>query len=105
MRVSKWLMKKGAIGSAARSIIKAYHIHKKSDPGISDREIFTVITKWRYSIKGNNIDPLFVGTAAQPKTLREFLKSMIIYEGLPYSIDSADIIGEVIDELCDEAVS
>jgi hypothetical protein len=105
MKVSRWLMKKGAIGSAVRSMIKAYHIHKKSDPTVSDIEIFRVITKWRYSIIGNNIDPFFIGTAAQPKTLREFLKCLIIYEGLPNSIDSADVIGEVIDEICDEAVS
>jgi hypothetical protein len=105
MGVSKWLMKKGAIGGTTRSMIKAYHIQKESDPNISDSEIFRAITMRRYSIIGNNIDPVFVGTAAQPKTLREYIKCMVIYEKLPYSIDSADIIREVIDEICDEEKS
>ena len=98
----KWLMKKGAIGNATKSMIKDYHIQKKSNPDISDVEIFRVLTKYRYSIIGDYINPIIIGTEARPKTLREYLKCMALYERLPDSIDSEDIIEEVVDEICDE---
>lgn len=104
MKFSKWLMKKGAIGSTIRSMIKAYNIQKEANSNISDIEIFRAITKCRYNIIGNNIDPVIVGTVKQPKTLREYLKCIVIYERLPGSIDAEDIIKEVIDEICDEVV-
>jgi len=105
MRVSKWLMKKGAVGINVRSMIKAYYMQKDSDPNVSDREIFKGITKCRYKIIGNNIDPVFVGIAAQPKTLPKYLKRMIVYERLSESIDSVYIIGGFINEICYEEVN
>ena len=102
MGFSKWLMKKGAIGGATRLMIKAYRMQKESNPDVSDREIFRAITKWRYGITGKNLDPVTVGTAARSETLRGYLKCIVIYERLPDSIGSEDIIREVIDEICDE---
>ena len=98
----KWLMKKNTIGSSARWMIKAYNRKKEASSGVNDVEIFKSITKRRYNITGNYIDPVIIGTTAHPKTLREYLKCIAIYERLPDSIDSEDMIGEVIDEICDE---
>jgi hypothetical protein len=103
MDFKKWLIKKSDIGDTTRSIIKAYQEQKKGNRDISNVEIFRAITKRRYNIICNNIDPAIIGTAAQPKTLREYLKCIVIYERLPGSIDSEDIIREVIDEICNEA--
>ena len=100
--LTKWLMKKGTIGISTRWIIKAYNRKKEFDPGVSDVEIFKTITRRRYNITGNYIDPVIIGTTARPKTLREYIKCIAIYERLPDSIDSEDMIGEVIDEICDE---
>lgn len=99
---AKWLMKKGVMGNSTRWIIKAYNRKKESDPGLPDLEIFRSITKRWYNITGNYIDPVIIGTTAQPKTLREYLKSISIYERLPDSIDSRSIIEEDVDEICDE---
>ena len=99
---TKWLMKKSTIGSSVRWMIKAYNRKKKADLGVSDVEIFRSITKRRYNIISNYIDSVIIGTTAQPKTLREYLKCITIYERLPDSIDTEDIIREVIDEICDE---
>ena len=99
---TKWLMKKSTIGSTARWMIEAYNRKKKADLGVSDVEIFRSITKRRYNIISDYIDPVIIGTTAQPKTLREYLKCITIYERLPGSIDSVDVIEEVIDEICNE---
>jgi len=99
----KWLMKKSTIGSTTRWVIKAYERKKESDPGVSDVEIYRAITKRLYNITGNCIDPVIIGTTTRPKTLREYLKCIAIYERLPDSIDSENMMGEVIDEICDES--
>jgi hypothetical protein len=102
MGFSKWLMKKGAIGGATRLMIKAYRREKESNPNTSDREIFKTITKWRYSTTGKHLDYLTLGTAKRSESLRKYLKCIVVYERLPDSIGSEDIIREVIDEICDE---
>jgi len=102
MGFSKWLLKKGAIGGTTRLMIKAYHMKKKSNPELSDREIFRAITKWRYDITGKKLDSMTVGIAARSETLRNYLKFIVINERIPESLNSEDIIREVIDEICDE---
>lgn len=67
------------------------------------REIFGTITKWRYGITGKHLDYLTLGTAKRSKSLREYLKCIVVYERLPDSIGSEDIIREVVDEICDES--
>ena len=103
MGFSKWLMKKGAIGGTTRLLIKAYHMQKESNPNASDREIFGTITKWRYGITGKHLDYLTRGTVKRSKSLREYLKYIVVCERLPGSIGSEDIIREVIDEICNES--
>jgi len=102
MAFGKWLMKKGSIGGATRLMIKAYRMERESNPDASDREIFGTITKWRYGITGKHLDYLTLGTAKRSESLRKYLKCIVVYERLPNSIGSEDIIREVIDEICDE---
>ena len=102
MGFSKWMLKKGAVGGAARLFIKAYRKERESNSNASDREIFRTITKWRYDITGKHLDSVTAGTAAQSKSLREYLKYIVVAERYPDSIGSEDIIREVIDEICDE---
>ena len=83
-------------------MIKAYRKQKKSNPELSDREIFRAITKWRFGTTGKKLDSGAIGTAVRFETLRDYLKFIVIYERIPESLGSENIMREVIDEICNE---
>lgn len=107
MGFSKWLLKKGAIGGAARLMIKAYRKQKVSTPKASDREIFEAIAKWRYGITGERLEPEDLDEMIHCGSLRDFVKKIVVAErskdlmGASYTVISS--VYDVIDEICDEA--
>lgn len=106
MGFSKWLMKKGAIGSATRLLIKAYRKERKANLQISDQEIFKSITKWRCSLTGEYIKTKEFEKIISCRTLRDFVRRMVIAErwrdlkGANPSL--VKMVKDIVDEICDE---
>ena len=114
MDFGKSLMKKGAIGGAARLMIKAYRKERVNDTESPDSEIFKRIGKWRYSFSFQKL-PRDVRIGFENcNSLREFVKFIVVAErseDLPfYSYDPITqeptlrhLVEEIVDEICNEA--
>ncbi len=106
MGFMKWLMKKGAIGGAARLMIKAYRKEKKRNPNASDKEIFESIAKWRYSITGEHLSHGKLDEMIQSSSLRDFVHKIVTAERSKDMIRASDRaihdVIDVINEVCDE---
>ena len=106
MNFNKWLLKKGAVGGAARLFIKAYRKERRINSNLPDKEIFKSIVNWRYDLTGENIKSEELLYIIHSPTPREFVKRFIITErqqdliGTPPSIIKS--LKDVVDEICDE---
>lgn len=114
MDFGKILMKKGAIGGAARLMIRAYRKERANDTESPDSEIFKRIAKWRYAICSQKLTRDVRIGLENCNSLREFVKFIVVAErseDLPfYSYDPITqkptlrhAVEEVVDEICNEA--
>ncbi|MFC2145542.1 hypothetical protein ACFLQQ_04340 [Actinomycetota bacterium] len=103
MGFSKWIMKKGAIGGAARLFIRAYKNERERNPDVPDIDIYKKIISWRTSITGQ--DWLKDEKIEDAESPREFVLLMVGSEraaDVSMDFNLVRTIEEVINEVCDE---